>query len=31
VDLDGGSPDWGRVDAKARRSIVDNGFPDVGA
>ncbi|GAA2759508.1 SDR family oxidoreductase [Actinopolymorpha rutila] len=31
VDLDGRSPDWGSVDAEARRSIVDDGFPDVGA
>ncbi|GAA5021469.1 SDR family oxidoreductase [Actinopolymorpha pittospori] len=31
VDLDGSSPDWGSVDAEARRSIVDDGFPDVGA
>jgi NAD(P)-dependent dehydrogenase (short-subunit alcohol dehydrogenase family) len=31
VDIDGSSPDWGRVDAEARRSIVDDGFPDTGA
>jgi len=27
VDHDGASPDWGRVDAAARQSIVEDGFP----
>jgi NAD(P)-dependent dehydrogenase (short-subunit alcohol dehydrogenase family) len=31
VDIDGSSPDWGKVDAAARRSTADEGFPDVGA
>lgn len=31
VDLNGSSPDWGTVDDQARRSIVEEGFPDVGA
>ncbi|MBI4900716.1 MAG: SDR family NAD(P)-dependent oxidoreductase [Actinobacteria bacterium] len=30
VDLDGSSPDWGRVDARARQSTLTDGFPEVG-